>query len=227
MLAKWRTPDAQDLYGVFHFSLAGLPSIRDYHNTLAALTPVVRSDPWVNASTGFYLSADRDCFLRLLYFTRDSKRSAEVVGTWLEAGLMQPKQPEPPARVQVAKAYGGQEARFRAYLCTCTQVGLDLLEQDQLRARRLFASYRLQAQLQGEPARSHFEPTFIELSETYAQFPQPDRKRLWVDFTSGWGWEHMFVNMILAVDWDYRARPRPPFSDEDVDEALRQQWLGL
>jgi len=225
-VSAWGKPDANDLYGVFYFSLAGLPSIRDYYNTLAALTPLVRDDQWLGASTGYYISADTDYFLRLLYFTRDGQRCSQLVRTWLNGDLIQPKKPEPAANVQVAKAYGGQEARFRAYLCAYTQLGLDLLTRDTPRTRRLFASYRLQAQLEERPARAHFEPAFIELSKAYARLQAVDRDRFWADFTSRWDWEHMFVNMILAVDWDYRGRQEAPFSDQEVEENLRKLLYG-
>jgi hypothetical protein len=140
---------------------------------------------------------------------------------------MQPQLPDAPRQVEVARDYGGQEAPFRTYLCSYTPIGLDLVERDLPRARRLFAAYRLQTQLAHQPARAHFEPTFLELSGTYASLSEREREHFWTDFTSRWDWEHMFINMVLAVDWDYRTAPRPPLEDDEVDKTLLRQLRGL
>jgi hypothetical protein len=220
-----RVPDTGDLYGVCWLSVAGLPSVPDYYRTMAALVPKLHGADWMGACTGFYVSADADCFLRLLYFTRDRDRPLAVIGTWIGPGLARVRKPQLPAKAEVAKDYGGQEAAFRAYLCTYTQYGLDMLERDRDRSRHIFAAYRLQAQPAGVAARGYLEPSLLELSSTYARSSASDRRRFWSQFESRWDWQHMFVNMVLAGDWDCRGRDAA--SDAQVDDVVRRQGLGL
>ena len=143
-------------------------------------------------------------------------------------GLLAPRPAETPHPAEVAAGYGGHELEFRRYLCIYTQIGLDLFEAGRLHAQRLVATYRRQVWLVAGAARQHFEPSFFRMSESYRLLPEEEQEVFWRNFDFSWGWSHMFVNMILAIDWHLSPDPAaiPPSNDE-VSALLLKEGLDF
>lgn len=220
---KPRIPAESDLFGVLFFSVSLSPSYGDYHRTMQVLAPLVRADAWREACTGFYLSSV-DRIARLSYFAVDTCGPQMVADAmYSAAGLMRPRPPEPPRTEQVSRNYGGLEANFRHYLCTYAGIGLDLFEADLLQVQRLFATYRCQIYALGGAARPHFEPSFLRMSETYRELSPCEQDIFWSGFQSSPGWDHMFVNMVLAVDWRV---PRNPAAAVPTNAVLSRFLVG-
>jgi hypothetical protein len=217
-----------DLFGVMFFSVSPSPTYDDYYRSITELAPLLGARPWQNACTGFYLSGI-DRMVRLSYFTVDARVPPKVAHTIYEAtGLLQPRPVEAPRTATVSQNYGGAELDFRRYLCTYTAIGLDLFDADLLHSQRLFTTYRCQVFATGAVARSHFEASFEKMSESYRLLSSKEQDTFWAGFQSSPGWDHMFVNMVLAVDWTVPCDPRIPApSAAQLSAFLAGQGLGF
>jgi hypothetical protein len=223
-----RAPSEADLFGVLFFSVSPSPTYADYYRTMRILAPLVRERPWRDACTGFYLSGI-DRVVRLSYFTVDARIPQMVADAMYSAtGLLQPRASEAPRVARVSSGYGGAEADFRRYLCTYTDIGLDLFGADLVHAQRLFVTYRCQVYPSGAVARPHFEPSFLRMSDTYRVLSTDERDSFWAGFQSSPGWDHMFVNMVLAVDWKVPCDSRVPVpTATQLSEFLAHQGLDF
>lgn len=197
-----------DLFGVMFFSVSSSPTYEDYYQSLRQLAPLLRADPWQSACTGFYLSGI-ERIVRLSYFAVDSHAPENAACAIYDAtGLLQPRPNQAPCQAMVSQGYGGAELDFRRYLCTYTSVGLDLVEGSTLlHAQRLCATYRFQVFASAGAARPHFESSFKRMSESYRRLTASERDVFWTGFQAGQGWDHMFVNMLLAIDWSVPCDP--------------------
>ena len=225
----FRTPSVDDRYGLCFLSVSRYPSFDNYYASLDVLTPLLREPAWIHSCTGFYLSSVDFGFPRLTYFALDPEPPAAAVKTIRSCtGLIEPKEAQPLKSVEYAQNYGGSEIEFRQYLCTYTQIGLDLLGSDRLHSQRLFATYRWQVLPAGKPVRSHFESSFLRQSPTYQLLSRGARDRFWSCFEFWAGdahtcWAHMFVNMVLAMDCDV---PRP-FTAQEINADLAAKGLDF
>lgn len=152
---------------------------------------------------------------------------------------------EEPHVAEVSKGYGGEELRFRNFLHTYTQIGLDLLDYDILYSRRLVAEYRLTYSPQKISCRPLFEPAFTEHSRFFNQLDTSSVEQLWKDLNywhpirdTGYvaDWAHFLVNMLLPGDWIYMPKfttffinraSKPPIVGEQKAEMLRMFNLDI
>lgn len=219
-------PSEQEPCALFHLSLSATPSSSNYYDSIDVLTPLLRDTAWIDACAGYYLNSVDRGLPRLTYFASDAGVATRVIdGICSRTALMHAKPPSKLRAVTFTKTYGGSEARFRRYLCTYTQIGLDLLAADRLHAQRLFATYRWRAWITGTSAKAHLERSFVRLSPCYESLSQEERDDFWVDLEF-LKWGHMFVNMILAIDWDVpRNQAAAPPSDAELTRFLVGQGL--
>ena len=122
---------------------------------------------------------------------------------------------------------------FRIYLNLYTQIGLDLLQEDLLQSKILFATYRWQVRKASLPFREHFEPTFMRFSPSYNSFSD-EEKQYFFSLLEKWpnppqvDWAHMMVNMILGCDWNWVFRdpnyltPDMPLSIPEINKHVRR-----
>ncbi len=201
----------KDLFGVMFFSVSANPTYDDYYKSLRRLAPFLRAHPWQSACTGFYLSGI-DRLVRLSYFAVDAHAAENAAcAIYDTTGLLKPRPSQAPRQAMVSQAYGGAELDFRRYLCTYTSVGLDLIDDSTLlHAQRLCVTYRCQVFASGGAAKPHFESSFKRMSESYRRLASSDRNVFWMGFQTGQGWDHMFINMILAIDWSVPCDPDAP-----------------
>jgi hypothetical protein len=228
-VAEIRWPNDQELYGLFHLAISATPSFENYYESIRVLTPLLRRPTWLNSCSGFYLNSVDFGLPRLTYFAADATAAtAAVESMCAQTGLAQVKLAPPLKAVRFTDAYGGSEARFRRYLCTYTQIGIELLESDRVHAQRLFATYRWRTWIAGASGKPHFEGAFLRLSPSYQSLSPDARSDFWVDFDFAWCWNHMFVNMILASDWNVpRSQAATPPSDAELTAFLAGQGLGF
>lgn len=212
-------------------------SLEDYYETLKVIQMLVTSNDWVDHTTGYYINRVRGD-LRISFFTSPSigrslsfkNRPIEIATTFMDRhGLEFSKPHHSPRDVFFSQHYGGEELQFRAYLATYSSIGFDILRSDRLNARCLFATLRLQKTLTMQSYKWHCRKTFESQSPAYNALAQEKKSQFWQDFSS-WpypaqiDWAHMFVNMVLGVDWDLRAF-RPPQQARtiaEINEMLKE-----
>ena len=104
--------------------------------------------------------------VRLSYFTNNKTETERIIQKFLDETrdiiLLENKEP---CVAKVSERYGGDEPRFRNFLHTYTQIGLDLLDYDLLYSRRLVAEYRLTYSPQRISCRPLFEPAFSNICQ--------------------------------------------------------------
>ena len=222
----FRWPSEQEPFALFHLSVSTAASFSNYYDSVDVLTPFLRDRAWIEACAGYYLNSVDRGVPRLTYFASDAGAATSVInGICSRTALVHVKPPSVPRADTFTKTYGGSEARFRRYLCTYTQIALDLLAADRLHAQRLFATYRWRAWIAGTSAKAHLERSFVHLSPCYETLSEKERRDFWVDLEF-LGWSHMFVNMILAIDWDVpRNQAAVPPSDAELTRFLARQGL--
>ena len=151
---------------------------------------------------------------------------------------------EKPKHNVFSNDYGGDELRFRSFLCTYTKIGLDLLDFDVLYSRRLVAEYRLVYSPQKISCRPLFEPAFCKSSNFFDKMSASNKRRLWEDLNY-WhpipnsediaDWAHMMVNMLLPADWIYSKYsemflnriPKKPITGRIKEDMLKSINLDL
>ena len=225
-----RYPSDNELYGQFFLSMSATPSFDNYYESIRILTPYLRNVIWINSCSGYYINSVDYGLPRITYFAVDATEATmEVEKICAQTGLIQVKQATALKPVKFKDTYGGSEARFRRYLCTYTQIGLELLESACIHAQRLFATYRLRIWTAGESGRSHMEDSFLRYSPSYQSLSPTAQNEFWADFDFAGSWNHMFVNMILAIDWPNIPRGQAviPQSDADISAFLAKHGLGF
>jgi hypothetical protein len=229
-----------DITGRFYLQLPqGGGSFAGYFASLAALRPMLAGAAWQAAVTGYYLNvAGNFDAVRLTYLTTTPEAVRAVVEDYAAAqGLIQSQPPEPAAPSQISGSYGGEELRFRRFLCTYPLLGLDLLGADPLHARCLFATFRWQVMAARQPYRPHFAPTFERDSPYWRSLPAAEQEQFWADLAH-WpnppqvDWAHMMVNMLLGCDWlgewrSYFCQPQPPLSIAEINARVAETGFQI
>jgi hypothetical protein len=226
---------ATDLFGTFHLRLPDGARFAGYYSTLNAMRPLFDSGEWKRSVTGYYLNVTGNFdAVRLSYLTTSPEQARQVVDGFVAAHGLQYIQ-DPPAAVskRISAEYGGEELRFRTFLATYTQIGLDLLDYDITYARRLAAEYRLSYSPQRLSCRRLFEPALTKHSPYYKSLDSHAKAQLWRDFNywhPGGDWLHMMVNMLLPGDWLYIPDFKPFFLGDHrppIPAELRQAMLAM
>lgn len=208
-----------DLFGRIFLRCSDLRPIDGYFACLNSIRPLLENHEFKSSTPGFYVNISEGInSVRLSYFTNNKTETERVIQKFLKQntsiGLF--KQEDPHA-TKVSERYSGEELRFRNFLHTYTQIGLDLLEYDILYSRRLLAEYRLTYSPQKISCGPLFEPAFTKHSLFFNQLYSSSVKQLWKDLNY-WhpisnkkyvaDWAHFLVNMLLPGDWIYIKDPR-------------------
>ena len=225
-----------DLYGRFYLKAPNGGRFRGYYHSLNVIRPLVRSKEWLRSVTGYYINVSgNNDIVRISYWTVSPEFAKKVVDRFgADHGLEHTRKPTIPEQTRNSDAYGGEEMRFRRYLATYTQIGLEIMETDLLNARILFAIFRWQVMRAGRAYKHHFLKTFENQSFFYNSLPASEKLQFWLDLAH-WpdpqkvDWAHMFVNMVLGADWfpvwkNFHA-PQPPLSIPEINELIK--WMGF
>jgi hypothetical protein len=224
-----------DLFGTFHLRLPDGGRFAGYYSTLNAIRPLHDSGEWKASITGYYLNVTGNFdAVRLSYLTTSPEQARQVVDGFVAAyGLEYIQEPSAAVSKRISADYGGEELRFRKFLATYTQIGLDLLDYDIRYARRLAAEYRLSYSPQRLSCRPLFEPALQKQSPYYNGLDSRAQAQLWRDFNY-WhprgDWLHMMVNMLLPGDWLYVPEFKPFFLGDHrppITPELRQAMLAM
>ncbi len=226
-----------DLFGIFFFKGLSSGKLEGYYATLNALRPLLKSNEWLQNATGFYINITKineDLPVRLSYFTDSPKLVKEIVKNFvIKFGLKFACNSKIPHKAKVSEQYGGEELRFRKYLSTYTQIGLDIMKADILNAQCLLATFRFQVMRARKPYKSHFIKTFESQSTFYNALSEDEKEEFWKDL-SNWpnppqvDWAHMFVNMVLGCDWNSQEAwhtfltPQPPLPISEINRHVAQ-----
>jgi hypothetical protein len=224
-----------DLFGRFYIRAPDGGRVAGYYSSLNALRPLLDSGEWKESVTGYYLNVAGDLdAVRLSYFTTSPDQTRQIVeGFVADHGLEYIRSPSVPVLKRISGRYGGEELRFRKFLATYTQIGLDLLDYDITYARRLVAEYRLSYSPQRLSCRPLFEPALIKHSPYYNSLESQAKSQLWQDFNywhPGGDWLHMMVNMLLPGDWLYIPEFKPFFLGDNrppITPDQRQAMLAV
>lgn len=230
------------LFGIFYVKKPNGTRWDSYYRTLEALSPLFRHEEYIKLVDGFYLNICGNFdSVRISYFVHEanSEKALLVFKTFFEKnGISEIKDSEPPRKIILAEAYGGEEyeERFRNFLSLETQIGLELISGNLLQARILFATYRWQVRKASLPFREHFEPTFQRYSTVY-NFLSDREKDQFFDDLQMWpnhlqvDWAHMMVNFVLGCDWNRALflpnylTPGKPLSISEINLILQKSNL--
>jgi len=152
-----------DLFGIFYVQKPGRKRWDSYYRTIDALRPLFENEGFKKVVSGYYLNICGDFdSVRISYFVDklNDQVSVSLIDDFLSQNEFLEISPHSdPHQDIIAGSYGGQsyEERFRAFLVNETQIGLDLIKQDLLHARRLFVTYRFQVREAPISFRTHFE----------------------------------------------------------------------
>lgn len=197
-----------------------------YFDCLDILKSLLRDPDFKKSTPGFYINYvtnmvedddDGKNSVRLTYFTIDTYKTLKLIGNFEKTNrdkirIYHSKTTERPNKNNVSLCTE-EELRFRKFLNSYTQIGLDLLENfGRLCTRRLVATYRFDCHphtpewvIRPKP---FFEPVFNKHSEFFRELNDGYfTEQLWEDLErSERGprgiWLHYFVNMLLPGDWN-------------------------
>ena len=148
------------------------------------------------------------------------------------------REPVIPHPIKISEKYGGEELRFRRFLSTYAQIGLDIMKADLLNARCLFATFRWQVMRARRPYRPHFLRAFQSQSPFFNSLSVDEIDQFWRDL-SHWpnppqvDWAHMFVNMVLGCDWNTPEswkrflNPEPALSISEINKLVVKQGFQI
>jgi len=225
-----------DLFGRFFLRKKGAPSNRDgYYISLLAVEPLLRSEAWaLNANHYINIDAKKKS-VRVSYFVPQDKDVLPIVEAFVSNSDVEYAIPSNlPEAADVATSYGGEELRFRRFLSTYSHIGLDIMTADLVHAICLFVTFRFQIMAPRLPYRDHFESTFNRQSSFYREMEEIEKVSFWEDMTH-WpnppqvDWAHMFVNMVLGLDWPtfFQSPPMKPATLDETNNILRQCNMGF
>lgn len=221
-----------DVFGRFYLKLPGDRRFDNYFRTIDALRPLLSSDGWDKAATGYYLNvAGNMDTVRLSYFTADPDNAQNCAESFCQGNnIIEGQNREPPHPTRIAEKYGGEELRFRRFLYLYTLIGLDIMQAVLLNARCLMATFRWQVMLSRQPYQPHFQRTFEKESLSYNALSEKQKEQFWSDL-SNWpnppqvDWAHMMVNMILPGDfkdnWGYFLSQKPALSLDEINIKIQ------
>lgn len=221
-----------DLFGRFYIKAPNGGRFHGYYNSLNAIRNLLASPEWLSTVTGYYINVTgENDIVRISYWTVTPRQTRALVDRYVsEHELEHIRQPTNPKRTRNSDAYGGEEMRFRRYLATYTQIGLEIMETDLLNARSLFATFRWQVMRAGRAYEPHFLKTFENQSFFYNSLSVSGKLQFWLDLAH-WpdphqvDWAHMFVNMVLGADWfpvwkNFHP-PQPPLSIPEINKLIK------
>jgi len=234
-----------DLWGISYVKKPDGIKWDSYYKTLNVLRPLFKGKEFIKIINGFYLNVcERNLdSVRISYFVHksNSKKAVSIFKQFfINNGLEEIKDSEPPKEIVLANNYGGEELEecFRNFLALETQIGLELINGNLLNARILFATYRWQVRKASLPFKKHFEATFKKYSPTYNSFSSEEKDKFFTDLEK-WpnplqvDWAHMMVNFVLGCDWNYvfsdpnYITPEKPFSIFEINEILNRDNLDF
>lgn len=226
-----------DLFGIFYVKKPDGTKWDSYYKTIDALRPLFEDEEFGKIVKGFYLNicGDYDS-VRISYFVdkANSEKAISIFEQFFRTNrILEIKDFVHPKEVILAKHYGGEgfEEQFRNFLVLETQIGLELMKEDLLHARILFATYRWQVRKASLPFKEHFEPTFKKYSPTYNSLSDSEKDQFFTDLEE-WpnppqvDWAHMMVNFVLGGDWrvfshsDYLT-PGNPLSIPEINSFVK------
>lgn len=236
-----------DLLGVLYLKSQDMRMIDGYFNCINLIKPLISKLDSQPHTSGFYLNTGKRLpSVRLSYFTSNESKTQRVINDFLkESSDVTAFGFEKPRHNKFSQHYGGDELRFRSFLCNYTKIGLDLLDFNVPYSRRLVAEYRLVYSPQKISCRPLFEPAFCRHSIFFNQLNASNKRQLWEDLNY-WhpipktefiaDWAHMLVNMLLPADWIYTTKyrdlflnriPKQPITGRMKQEMLRSVYLDL
>lgn len=242
---KIKSISKNDLFGRFYIKKPNGEKWDVYYKTIDALRSLFQDHEFNKIINGFYLNICGGDFdsVRVSYFV-DSANSDNAMSKFekfiQKNELIEIKSKESPKRTILASAYGGEEyeERFRNFLILETQIGLDLIKNNLLNARILFATYRWQVRRASLSFKQHFWLTFVRDSPTYNSLPDDKKKQFFKDLEE-WpnppqvDWAHFMVNFVLGCDWTNVFRnlnylsPGNPMSILEINEIIQDAGLGF
>jgi len=219
-----------DIFGTLCVTNNDTTKIKGYYSTLDALRPLFQLSEWQSVISGFYLNVTGNFnIVRISYFCPVGADPRDLVRDFLaEYGLSYSPEPEAPRVIKVAAEYGGDELRFRRYLATYSHICLDIMDTNLYHSQCLFATFRWQVFMNKENYKEHFAPTFKKFSPFYCGMSDKDQQQFWSDLEY-WpnppqvDWAHMFVNMVLACDWNDLFRleyPQERRTTPEINQVL-------
>lgn len=237
-----------DHFGVFYVKKPDGRRWDSYYKTIDALRPLFKDEEFRKIVSGFYLNVygvgprDFDS-VRISYFVdkTNSEKAISIFKKFFENNeIIEILDSKYPIEKPVAKNYGGEEFadRMRNFLVLYTQIGLELIKENLLHARRLFVTYRWQVRKASLPFKEHFEPTFKKYSLTYNSLSHDEKDQFFADLEA-WpnppqvDWAHMMVNFVLGCDWNWVFRdpnyltPGEPLSISEINRILAQSDLDF
>jgi hypothetical protein len=220
-----------DLFGRFFLKKPSGIKYDNYYSTIDAIYPLLQSNDWKQCVTGYYINvAGNMDAVRLSFFTSDTQKALKCKDGFCSNNNVVEIQPcEYPHEAKISEGYGGEELRFRKFLHNYTLIGIDLMNEDLLNARCLFATFRLQIMRARQEYKPHFEGTFEKHSQIYLSLSEKDKEQFWSDL-SNWpnppqvDWAHMMVNMILPGDfvgaWNDFLSPKPALTIDEINKIV-------
>jgi len=227
-----------DLFGRFYLKVQGSRQFDTYFQTIDALRPLLSSKEWGDAVTGYYINVAGNMDTgRLSYFTTNADAVRNCAESFCrQHNIVESQNSELPHATRISERYGGEELRFRRFLCLYTLIGLDIMLANLLNARCLMATFRLQVMLSRQQYRPHFQRTFEKQSPTYNSLSTEQKEQFWQDL-SNWpipqqvDWAHMMVNMILPGDfiarWNCFLTPQTALSIAQVNDIVRSMGFTI
>ncbi len=198
-----------DYFGTILITGKNKRNFYGYYSIIKDIQPFLSSSKWMSYTTGWYLNSQGSNFdsVRISYFCSPNKDPRKTLKTFLsDSTLSLIEEPSKPKRIKVSGGYGGEELRFRNYLSHYSHIGMDLINSDLHYTQCLFVMFRWQIFIWGGDCASYFEPSFENRSPYYRAMSDENKSQFLKDLNH-WpnspqvDWAHMFVDMILGVDW--------------------------
>jgi hypothetical protein len=207
-----------------------------YYNSLDAVHRLLSNDDWEKFVTGYYINVGGDYdAVRISYFTPDKENVINLIEQFVEKNnleIIKWSHADRPGKI--SEAYGGEEMRFRRFLSTYTQIGLEIMEADLLNARCLLATFRWQVMRAKMPFELHFKRTFEQQSPSYNSLSPEENEQFWKDMAHWpnppqYGWAHFLINMVLGCDWSWESilSLQAALTYTQINEGIRDQGFQI
>jgi hypothetical protein len=212
------------LFGRAYMKHPHSTGVDGYFKLIDLIRPLLELSGFQHCVSGFYINFNdkRNCGsddLRLSYFASDDAQAFSLIDEFTKSTGVILFKSECAQKKTLSVDYGGRaiqpneqkrfELRFRKFLHTYTQIGLDLLE-DREAARMLVAEYRLRFFSERKNAESFFRDAFEKskkfivlegalqnqfIKDLIFMYDYPGKPNMELD------WAHLMVNMLLPGDW--------------------------
>ncbi len=198
----------------FRFSDLQSLSVDKYFSCLNLIKLLFEREDFKNSTAGFYLNHianehpndDGGISVRLTYFTTNGE-TLEVIKNFIDKNQdikIYPSGDRKDAHSGSISSLG-EELRFRNFLNTYTQIGLDLSGNDTLlHFRNLISQYMSNYFPRRESGKALFEILFNSYSNFFKNLEDIKRDQLWVDLmycnSSSECYPHFLANMFVITD---------------------------